>query len=76
MPSLVEFDQVILDKKIVKEFIKVISLFRNYLPGAIYCTNFHSIHEMMLYAKIGRNWSSGSGEEEENVTKNLQRRRQ
>ena len=76
MPSLIEFDQVILDKKIFKEFIKVISLFRNYLPGAIFCTIFHSIHEMMLYAKIGRNLSSGSGEEEENVTKNLQRRRQ
>ena len=58
-------------------FVNVILLFCNYLPwkraGPFIWTNLNSLHPRMLCAKFGRNWRSGSGEEDENV-KSLRQR--
>ena len=57
MPSLVKIGPVILERKIFKDFVKVISLFRNYLPlekgmaGPFLCTNYNPIHQMIICAK-------------------------
>ena len=49
-------------------FVNVFSIFRNYLPlekgWAIYLDNLISPHPLMLCAKFGWNWLSGSGEED------------
>ena len=55
------------------------SLFRNYFPwkraGSFIWTNLNPLHPRMICAKVGWNWPSGSGEEDENV-KSLQTDRQ
>ena len=43
--------------------------------GPFIWTNLNPLHPMMLCAKFGWNWPSGSGEEDENV-KSLRRQRQ
>ena len=49
-------------------FVNVFSLFRYYLPlekgMALHLFKLESIHPRMLCAKFGRNWPSGSGEED------------
>jgi hypothetical protein len=34
---------------------------------ALHMKNFESLHIRMIYANFGYNWSSGSGEEVENI---------
>ena len=52
--------------------VNVFSLFRNYLPlGKDKALHFNKpesnpLHPRMLFAKFGWNWTSGSGEEDEN----------
>ena len=49
----------------------VISLFRNYLPlkksGALHLNNLNPLHPTVLCVKFVKNWSGGSGEEDEKV---------
>ena len=49
-------------------FVNVFSLFRNYLPfwkgGTLFWTKLNPHHSLILCAKIGWNWLSGSGEED------------
>ena len=55
-------------KWIFWNFLNVFLPFRNYLPlekvGSFIWINFNSTHPRMLFAKFGRNWPCGSGEED------------
>ena len=63
--SLVEIDQVALEKKIFKNFVNVFSLFFITSPwkvtGSFIWTNLNLIHPRMLCTKFSWNWPSGSG---------------
>ena len=67
VPSFVEIDPLILEKKILK-FVNVFSQFCNYLPleqdRALHFNKLESLHPKMICAKCGWDWPSGSGEED------------
>ena len=74
--SLVEIGPVVLEKKIFFNFVNLFSLFRNLISpwkraGPFICTNLNLLHPRTLCAKLGWNWPSGSGEDDENI-KSLQ----
>ena len=71
MPSLVEIDPVVREKKISK-FRQYIFAISNYLRlekcVSLYLKKkLNLLHPRIFCAKFGRNWLSGSGEEGENV---------
>ena len=69
--SLVEISPVILEKIFIKDFIKLNSLFRNYLPlkkgMVLLLNNLNPFHPRMVCTKFGLNWSNSSGGEEEDM---------
>ena len=68
VPSLVEIDWVVLEKKILKfrqcifTICVIISSWKR--AGPFIWTNWNPLHSRMLCAKIGWNWLSCSGEED------------
>ena len=67
------FGPVVLEKKIVFNFVNVVCLFHNYIPlervGPFIWTNTNPLHPRMLCAKFSWNWPSGSWEDVENKKK-------
>ena len=66
--SLVEIGLVVLEKKIffISSMYFDISLLSPFWKraGSFIWINLNSLHPRMLYAKFGRNWPSGCGEED------------